>query len=336
MNAWRSSETRPPSWKALGRGTAITVLALLIPASALAQKASSSPPAAGAPPNDDACIAASDASITARKAGKLLEARTQLATCAAATCPDVVRTSCEQRLNDVTARLPSIVFDVKDPDGHDVTPVKLTIDGILYTERLGGASVTLDPVDHAFTFEVSGQAPVTTHFVLHEREARRELITIGTTAKPAPVPPPEPPPPPIVDGGRGARGDGTSTRRTVGYSLVGVGVIAAGFASAFGLDAMNKQSDSKAQCPTKNTCYAPGKTLIDDAKTDATVSTVLFVVSGLAAAGGVTIVLLSPSPAPASGPPTSGATHGAARAPLLQLLLGAPRSLGGMSLAGAW
>ena len=52
--------------------------------------------------------------------------------------------------------VPSIVFQVKDGAGNDVPGVKITMDGQPRDEHAGSA-LTLDPGEHAFTFEAPGQ-----------------------------------------------------------------------------------------------------------------------------------------------------------------------------------
>ena len=46
----------------------------------------------------DACILANEKALALRKAEKLIAARASLSMCAASTCPDAVRTSCQQRV----------------------------------------------------------------------------------------------------------------------------------------------------------------------------------------------------------------------------------------------
>jgi hypothetical protein len=54
------------------------------------------------------------------------------------------------------------------------------MDGKPLVGRLDGTAVAVDPGQHAFTFEVSGQPSVTKGFVLKEGEKlRRERVVIG-------------------------------------------------------------------------------------------------------------------------------------------------------------
>src|ERR1700722_19716690 len=89
----------------------------------------------------DACINASEKALALRKAEKLISERASLSTCAAPSCPDAVRSSCEQRLAQVNLAIPSIVFLTKDGTGHDLAAVKLTIDGALDADRLDGSAI---------------------------------------------------------------------------------------------------------------------------------------------------------------------------------------------------
>jgi hypothetical protein len=75
----------------------------------------------------------------------------------------------------------------------------------------------------------------------------------------------------------------TPGRKLVGIGVAGAGVVAVGVGSIFGVKAMNRNDDSKPHCQ-QNVCDPTGVKLNDDAKSAATVSTVLFGV-GLAALG---------------------------------------------------
>jgi hypothetical protein len=106
----------------------------------------------------------------------------------------MVRDDCARRLDELDKAQPTIVFEVKDASGRDVTDVKVTMDGKALTERLNGRPVPVDVGEHFFTFEVDVQPPVTLTrtLVLAEGEkGRRERIVLGRAraSAPAPVPP---------------------------------------------------------------------------------------------------------------------------------------------------
>jgi hypothetical protein len=95
-------------------------------------------------------------------------------------------------------------------------------------------------------------------------------------------------------------------RLKLGLGVAGAGVVAVGVGAVFGVKAMNKNDDSKPHCQM-NVCDPAGVQLNHDAKSAATVSTVLFGL-GLAAMGaGAWLIFSRPhSSATASVAPTEG------------------------------
>ena len=128
----------------------------------------------------DACIAANEKALALRKADKLIDARASLSMCAASSCPEDIRNSCQQRVEEANKAIPSVLFFAKDGSGQDLTVVKTTIDGTLYADHLDGSAIVRDPGEHEFRFEVAGESPVEKRLVLHQGEQnRREEIVIG-------------------------------------------------------------------------------------------------------------------------------------------------------------
>lgn len=80
----------------------------------------------------------------------------------------------------------------------------------------------------------------------------------------------------------------------VGLAVGGVGVAGLGLGAVFGGLAMSKNSDAEAACPAGR-CSAEGNDLRSGAGTFADVSTAMFVVGGALAAGGVLMIVLSPT-----------------------------------------
>jgi hypothetical protein len=72
----------------------------------------------------------------------------------------VVRADCAKRLDEVLRAMPTIVFDVKDRDGHAVTDVSVTMDGAALG-RVDGSAITVDPGQHEFTFLRGGEVVAT-------------------------------------------------------------------------------------------------------------------------------------------------------------------------------
>ncbi len=82
--------------------------------------------------------------------------------------------------------------------------------------------------------------------------------------------------------------------RTVGLVTAGVGVVGLGVGTALGFDAISKNSSSNSAGCNGDACPAGAYSTRQDARSAATASTVMFVVGGVLAAGGVTLWLLAP------------------------------------------
>src|SRR5678816_2310012 len=91
------------------------------------------------------CIASNEKSLSLKKSGKLIDARKELATCAAEACPDAIKVECKKRIAEVSSMIPGVVFDVKDASGNSVTQVKVSIDGVQLVDHLDGMAVPVDP-----------------------------------------------------------------------------------------------------------------------------------------------------------------------------------------------
>jgi hypothetical protein len=84
-------------------------------------------------------------------------------------------------------------------------------------------------------------------------------------------------------------------------AIGGGGIVALGIGSAFGATAASTWTRAKTEC-VPGACGAGSQAQKDHdaAQTDATVSTALFVVGGVAAVGGVLLWFLAPGPATGS------------------------------------
>src|ERR1700682_5135359 len=82
--------------------------------------------ALAAKPTKKECAAANEAAQDLRSAGRLRDARASLAVCTAASCPGPIREDCAQRLKDVEAAIPTVVFVAKDAAGNDLGAVRVT------------------------------------------------------------------------------------------------------------------------------------------------------------------------------------------------------------------
>jgi hypothetical protein len=230
----------------------------------------------------DACIAANESSVSLRKAGKLIDGRKALATCAAPSCPDPIRSSCQARIGEIDHAVPSVVFVVKDAAGNDVPNVRISVDGQPRQERMG-AAMALDPGQHTFTFEGDGLPPVSKVLVIVEGvKDRSETVTLGAPATPAATTPP----PADTTGPAAASSGGGSTQKTIGLVVGGVGIAGLAVGSVFGLLASSKWNAAQSDHSSDEEQSANGL---------ATVSTVGFIAGGVCVAAGAVLWFTAPS-----------------------------------------
>jgi hypothetical protein len=251
----------------------------------------------------DECIRASEQAVAQRKQGHLIGARSALSACAASSCPDVVRHSCQERLAEVSRVIPSVVFAVKDPSGRDVPHVTLFVDDAAAAERVGGA-LELDPGDHAFRFVTEAGAETRIQLVLHEGErGRRETVTLGHVAAPvgdAPLAAPAPPPAtPRRAGGGGAV-------RIAGLVGTGVGVAGLAVGGIFGGLSLAAHQNYEQHCGPRagfaqGICDATGYSGHADAVLKGNLSTWFFVGGGVLTAAALAVTFLAAPGTPAVG-----------------------------------
>jgi len=260
-----------------------------IPILALALFGASS--ALAAEPTKDECIAANETAQDLRQAGKLLEARTKLVLCVATSCPGPLREDCAQRLTEMDSVMPSIVFEVKDSAGNDVSAVTATIDGRPYAERLDGRPISVDPGEHRFVFTADGGATAEKTLVVREGEKdRRERIVLGIAAAPV-----------VTEGTAAsvAERSGFALDRipTVAYVAAGVGVVGLAIGIGTGIAATSKHSALEGEgCPSSGGTCPPtaSQSDLDSFHSLKTWSTVGYVIGAAGIVGGVTFWLIVP------------------------------------------
>jgi hypothetical protein len=254
------------SWVALG---------LLVPAWAMA-----------AGPSKEECVAADDAAQDLRQAGRLRATRETLAICIAASCPGPVREDCTQRIEEVTKAQPTIVFEVKDAAGNDVSAIRVTVDGQPLAKKLDGTPLLVDPGEHHFAFDdADGIAHTEKTIVVHEGEKdRRERIVLGgasATSSPSPGPSPSE---------TGSTSDGSS-QRTIGLVVGGGGALAFVVGGVFGFVAKSTYNGATG-CP--NACTADGYSQGQSAYHQATIATVGLAAGAALIAGGAVLYFTAP------------------------------------------
>jgi hypothetical protein len=273
--------------------------------------------APAADPTTADCLAASDASHKFRNQHKLRAQRGQLLICAAPNCPGDIRKECMTRVDEVNPQIPTVAFSARAASGTDLIDVKVTMDGEVLTERLGGTSLSVDPGEHSFTFETAGQNPVTKKLVVVQgQKDRQELITFGPepqaeTPRPVAIRPVTPPGPPVlspapassppepgpVEPTRPAQG-----RRTLAITVGSVGLAGIVTGAIFGGMTFSAVSSVNNDCPTHTHCSQQAFSARSTGTTYGTISDVGFIAGAALLATGITLWFTAPrEPAAVTG-----------------------------------
>jgi hypothetical protein len=225
------------------------------------------------------CIAASTDGQTLRKQGKLLAARDEMIACARDACPSIVRSHCARWLAEVDAAIPSVVVRAVDAGGADMIGAHLSIDG--RPAKLDGQAVRLDPGPHTVAIESDRGAHKEERVLLAEGETSR-VVTLRFSPSGAPV---------LKDPAAALESPPRARHAPVGaWVLGGIGVLALGGATYFGLSANSDLNELKTSCSPHCTDAAtqPGRT-------DATLFYVSLGVGGAVLAGALVWALAFPS-----------------------------------------
>ena len=83
----------------------------------------------GASPTKDQCIDAAEEGQGLRDKGRMILARARFLACSNAGCPGVVAKECTSWLNDIDARIPTVVLGAVDGSGGDLVEVKVSLLG---------------------------------------------------------------------------------------------------------------------------------------------------------------------------------------------------------------
>lgn len=225
--------------------------------------------ARGPKPTKQQCVAANESAQDLQNAGKLRDAQAELEICTSKGCPAMVGDDCADRLRQVKAAIPTVVFLLRDADGLDVGPSAVVeMDGAPLAAALDGTPIAIDPGDHTFTFTVAGRAPVTRRISLHTGERLRRDVQMKADAVdstraapdegelgPAPLPAPARPSaepsaaqPPGGAPTSGGAEDHVSVAHIAGYAAFGAG--GAGFllSAIFGAVALSQKLTLQSAC----------------------------------------------------------------------------------------
>jgi hypothetical protein len=227
------------------------------------------------------------------------------------------------QLSVLDAQLPYVTINVKGGDGKGVT---VTMDGVVVPSALLGVLHPVNPGAHKFRASSATESSndVNMDFKPSVRQTVDLVLTPSTAALPAAVPvaapigtaatpvaaSSEPPPvsPAAPDSDSSSPGSGL---RAGGYVALGVGVVGVGLGTVFLISAGSKQKkgdDAFSACQNRG-CSTSEQGEIDgfdkDAASGKTLALTSFIVGGIGAATGITLLLLAGNSKAAEAPATA-------------------------------
>lgn len=239
-------------------------------------------PALAAEPSVEQCLAANESSISLRAAHKLLQARGELLTCVAASCPTDIQRECIRRMDQVTAAIPTLVFQASDGAGKDLSDVTVTMDGAPLAAKLEGLAIAVEPGQHTFVLSNSAYPPVEKKVLVHEGEKDRHVAVVFRSQAPAGG---------AVDHPPAAAPQRSRTLDVLALSSAGVAAVGVGMGTVFGVMAMSRHDEAEKACP--HSCANDHDAqLWRDATRAGNISTVGFVVGAAGLASAVTFWVL--------------------------------------------
>lgn len=236
---------------------------------------------ADAKPNEGReCVAAHEEGQVARRDAHLREARRRFVACASDACPLDVRKDCSAQLDEIDARLPSVIVDARD-HGISVADARVSVDGVVMAERLSGLALPMDPGAHTLRVECTG-ARVREQTILVNEGDKRTRFTVdcddgsAPAAKALPAGPPQ------------ARSIPVGT-----WVLAGVAVAALASFGTFGALGQAKESSLATSCAPACTDHE-----VAPARTQFLIADVSLVAAVIAGAGALVIALWPDSSGP--------------------------------------
>jgi hypothetical protein len=181
------------------------------------------------------CIGAHAEGQVLRSKGSLLLARERFRTCAAESCPGLIRGECSTLASDVDAALPTVVLVAVSGREQDVGAASVRIDEKADWLTLDGRAVPLDPGQHRFTFQLQDKRTQVVSVLLREAEKYRRVVA-RFDALPA-----EP------SAGRGVH--------PLVYVFGGLGVVAGGSFAYFAVNGRAREDDLSRCAPLCSEAY---------------------------------------------------------------------------------
>jgi hypothetical protein len=188
------------------------------------------------------------------------------------------------------SRLPMLTISVA-PGADKIDRLEIKRDGVVVGSGSWATPVPVDPGHHHVEATAPGYKAFSATITLATDAARETVV----------VPPLEHVPELPEQAAGEVQGSFWSPLRYAGLAVAGVGVAGLGVGTVFGLQAISRNNDSKADCDAQSVCGPAGTAARHDAQSAGTVSTVAFVAGGVLLAGGATMFVLAKPRSSGSG-----------------------------------
>ncbi len=196
-------------------------------------------------------------------------------------------------LAELEPRIPTLRFQI---EGVPTDRAEVTVDGVTVPAPLLGAPRPVNPGTHRVQASAGGN-PVSVEVTVEERESKPVVLELtGDGESPQPDSPPEdasPPPGGRAGPGVDAPSSSGSGQRTAGFVALGVGGLGLVVGSVTGAMVLSKDGALSDDCPD-NICDRGRESEVNQINSLRTLSTVGFIVGGVGAATGVTLLLTAP------------------------------------------
>ncbi|RLB61112.1 MAG: hypothetical protein DRI90_12110 [Deltaproteobacteria bacterium] len=221
-----------------------------------------------------------------RELGRVAEAYEQLSTTrteAASRAQEephyaTTRDVATEELRQLEPRIAKLIVTVP----ASVTGVSVTIDGSVINEARLGEALPLEPGQHELVATAPDREPVRSTLVLTAGRTKNVPLFITGPGPAGPDP----------DKGPSSDSDGDASLRTTSFVVGGIGIAGIAAGAVFGAVALAKKGDVEDNCDGL-ACNAQGAKAAEDGNLFGNISTVGFVVGGVALATGLTLLLLS-------------------------------------------
>ncbi len=173
----------------------------------------------------------------------------------------------------------------------DDAEVEIRLDGVLLGEGALGSALPVDPGERVIRVVAPGKVPWEKTVTIGENADQQTIVIPILEAVPPPPDETPPPPPPPAD----------EWQTPAALVAGGVGVVALGVGTFFGVRALSLGSESADHCPN-NVCDAQGYEAYDDGRTSATIANIGIGVGVVGVVAGIVLfVTADDTPAQAEG-----------------------------------